>query len=73
MKAIINNKLYDTEKAGLIYEYSHKWFEPCSFLKEGWGFTNWEKAEIYKTKNNNYFTHFYCEGYPERKNRNNIY
>lgn len=67
MKVIINNKLYDTKKAKLIYEYSHKWFESCSYIKEGWGFVHWEKAKIYKTKNNNYFTYFYHNGYPERE------
>lgn len=67
MKAIINNKLYDTEKAKSIYEYKHKWFESCSYIKEGWEFAHWENATIYRTKNNNYFTYFYHDGYSERE------
>lgn len=65
MKSIIDNKLYDTEKAELIYTYKHRWFEPLTFNPK-LGFENWETAEVYKTKNNNYFVYFQQKGYDER-------
>jgi len=67
LKKIIDNKIYDTEKATKIYEYSHKWFEECNWLKKGWGFTHWENAEVYKTNKDNCFIYFYDEGYPDRE------
>lgn len=67
MKKIIDNKLYDTEKANKIYEYKHKYFEQGSFMPEGWGFAHWEKAEVYKTEKGNYFVYFYDENNENRE------
>lgn len=67
MKKIINNMLYDTEKANKIYEYKHKWFEQSLFMPKGWGFTHWENAEIFKTNKNNYFIYYHDKDYLERE------
>lgn len=60
MKAIINNKLYDTEKAEKIYSYRRKYKVDSicdSMLPKGYCFTDWEDIDIYKTKKENYFLH----------------
>ena len=58
MKQIINNKIYDTETAELIYEYRHSFFIQNIWLPKGYGFKDWEKVSVYKTKNNNYFKYY---------------
>ena len=67
MKKIIDNKLYDTEKATKIYEYRHKWFEQGFGMPDGWGFINFEEAEVYKTHKGNYFIYFYDKHYSNRE------
>lgn len=67
MKKIIDNKLYDTEKATKIYEYRHRWFEQGFGMPEGWGFTHWEIAEVYKTNNGNFFVYFYDKNNEDRE------
>lgn len=58
MKQIINNKIYDTETADMIYEYRHSFSVSNPLLPKGYGFTEWENAYIYKTKKGNYFRYF---------------
>lgn len=67
MKQIIDNKLYDTETATKIYKYKHRYFEQSKYMPLGWGFTYWEKAEIYKTKKGNYFIYYYDENNSDRE------
>lgn len=64
MKAIIDNKIYDTKKAKLLFSYLHKNSFP-SMIK-GYCHTFWENADIYKTKKGTYFIHFYNDEYPNK-------
>lgn len=67
MKKIINNKIYDTETADLIFEYRHSFAVQSVILPKGYGFTEWEKAYIFKTKKGNYFKYFkYDDDYSYR-------
>lgn len=66
MKQIIDNKIYDTEKATPIFEFRRKckgdevWFRP------GYVFTYWTDVQVYKTVKGNYFLHFDAkDGYKE--------
>ena len=58
MKKIIDNLLYDTEKAEKIYSYRHR-------RKTGsigsFNTYHWFDIDVYKTKKGNYFLH----GYPK--------
>lgn len=67
MKQIIDNKLYDTEKAIKIYKYKHKYFEQGIFMPAGWGFIYWEDAEIFRTAKNNYFIYYHDESDSNRE------
>jgi len=65
MKAIIDNKIYDTDKADKIFSYQHKNSAPTIIKNLYYNF--WENADIYKTKKGNYFTYFSnTEGYKEK-------
>lgn len=61
MKKIINNKIYDTDKAELVYEYRQSFFVQNIWLPKGYGLKEWENVFIYKTKNGNYFNYFKYE------------
>lgn len=58
MKKIIDNKLYDTEKAEKIFNFRQR-------RKTGnfgdYNFYSWFDVDIYKTKKNNYFLHGYIK------------
>ena len=57
MKQIINNKLYDTEKAELLYSYLKNVPTIHSFLGNTYETTCWRNADLYVTKKKNYFIH----------------
>ncbi len=58
MKAIIDNKIYDTEKATNIYEFRRKCKGSESVFFPGKFFVYWTNVQIYKTNKNNYFLHY---------------
>lgn len=66
MKKIINNKLYDTNRAVLIYEFCEKVKgDECWFRKE-FSFFYWTTVQIYKTIKGNYFLYYNASsGYDE--------
>jgi hypothetical protein len=51
MKAIIDDKLYDTEKAELILEFSRSFDAVDIFGRDCKG---WKNMELYRTKKGNY-------------------
>ena len=53
MKAIIDNKLYDSETAELIFCYREK--HPSNFCIKGYPLVNWHDMKFYKTKKGAYF------------------
>lgn len=55
MKAIINEKLYDTEKAKLLFSYKRKYKGNELFWKPGYFWYAWADVDIYKTEKGNYF------------------
>ena len=57
MKQILNDKLYDTEKAKLIFSYIRRYKENELIFKPGYCWTAWADVDIYKTKKGNYFLH----------------
>lgn len=61
MKQIIDNKIYDTEKAIKIFEYRHKWSWESSLLP--CYYNEWEDAEIFKTNKDNYFIYYHQLGF----------
>ena len=69
MKQIINNKLYDTEKADLLYSYLKNVPTIHSFLGNTYETTCWRDTDLYVTKKNNYFIHIK----QANENRNNSY
>ena len=66
MKKIIDNKIYDTEKANKIFEFRKKCQgQECWFMR-GHYFYYWTNVQIYKTSKENYFLHYNeAEGYNE--------
>ena len=61
MKAIIDNKLYNTETAEIIYTFRGN--EPQSVLWSNKLKLNcWREKDIYKTKRGNYFIHIHEGG-----------
>ena len=64
MKKIIDNKLYDTEKAEKIFNFRQK-------RKTGnfgnYNFYSWFNVEVYKTKKNNYFFYGYIKDSLDKK------
>lgn len=65
MKAIIDNKIYDTETAELIFSCLHKYKTSSSWFDKI-EFTDYEKEYIYKTKKGNYFIYFYDGDFSSR-------
>ncbi len=57
MKAIIDNKIYDTESANKIYSYLKNVPETRYFLGQEYQTNCWRYADMYKTKKGNYFIH----------------
>lgn len=67
MKKIIDNKIYDTEKANVIYEFRRRLKGDECIWKRGYFFCYWTNAQVYKTKKGNYFLHLdKAEGYDEK-------
>ena len=67
MKQIIDNKIYDTEKADKIYDFRRKVKGDECILWPGHYFYYWTNAQVYKTKKGNYFLHLdKAEGYDEK-------
>ena len=64
MKKIIDNKLYDTEKAEKIFNFRQQ-------RKTGnfgdYNFYSWFNVEVYKTKKNNYFFYGYIKDILDNK------
>lgn len=62
MKKIINNKLYDTDKAEVIFSFKRKYKDPCVWSKEI-TFNTWEPAQYLKTPKGAFL--YYCENRKE--------
>lgn len=60
MKAIIENKMYDTEKATFIFNYLKKETTPC-FWNNNLAYEYWRKTDIYKTNKEQYFLHIHTK------------
>ena len=58
MKKIIDNKLYDTEKAEKIFNFRQQ--RKTSKFGD-YNFYSWFNVEVYKTKKNNYFFYGYIK------------
>ena len=58
MKAIILNKIYDTDKAELIFSYI-KNDQKNTILGPNLKFNFWRDVDIYKTNKGNYFEHIH--------------
>lgn len=58
MKAIINNKIYDTEKASNIYEFKRRCKGGEFVFFPGKFYMYWTNVQVYKTNKNNYFLHY---------------
>lgn len=56
MKAITNNKLYDTEKCDVVYEFRRN-YPYRSFFDSNIYINNWNKVQYLKTKKGNYILH----------------
>lgn len=66
MKAILDNKIYDTEKTSKIYEFRRKCKGNECWFKPGYSFYYWTNVQAYKTAKGNYFLHYNeAEGYDE--------
>lgn len=62
MKKIINNKLYDTDKAEVIFSFKRKYKDQCVWSKEI-TFNTWEPAQYLKTPKGAFL--YYCENRKE--------
>ena len=58
MKKIIDGKLYDTEKAEVVFTFKRKYQDPCIWSKEI-VFNTWERACYLKTQKGAFL--YYCE------------
>ena len=58
MKVILNNKLYDTDKASILFEFRKKCKGDDCWFKPGYAFYYWTDVQIYKTTKGNYFLHY---------------
>ncbi len=58
MKAIIENKLYDTEKSEKIFDYLRNEPQPV-FWSNTITMHCWRNTDIYKTRKNSYFLHIH--------------
>lgn len=57
MKSIVDNKLYDTEKADKIFDYIKNVAESIWILGKEYKQNCWRDVDMYKTKKGNYFIH----------------
>lgn len=57
MKAIIENKLYDTEKAELVYSFVRKCIGKDIFGMPGYCWADTCNIDLYKTQKGQYFEH----------------
>lgn len=55
MKAIINDKLYDTDKAEVVFSLKREVADMEVFWKPGRHLAKWHRIDIYVTKKGNYF------------------
>ena len=60
MKAIIKNKMYDTEKAIFIFNYLRKETKPC-FWNNNLVYKYYRKVDMYKTNKEQYFLHIHAK------------
>lgn len=58
MKKIVNDKLYDTNKATIIFEFRKKLKGEDCWFRKGYAFYYWTDAQVYKTSKDNYFYHY---------------
>lgn len=58
MKQIIDNKIYDTEKATKVFDFRRKCKGDDCWFKPGYSFYYWTDVQLYKTSKGNYFLHF---------------
>lgn len=66
MKQIIDNKIYDTEKATKIFDFRRKCKGDKVLFYSNLYFWYWTDVQIYKTKKENYFLHYDAsDGYKE--------
>lgn len=64
MKKIINGKIYDTEKAEVIFSFRRKYTDPIIW-KPGYVHVEWESAQYLKTQKGTFL--FYCESREDLK------
>lgn len=66
MKKIINNKLYNTNTADIIFDFREKVRGDECWFRKGYSFCYWTDVQIYRTLNGNYFLHYNASsGYDE--------
>ncbi len=66
MKKIINNKIYDTDRAYIIFDFQEKVKGNECWFKKGYSFSYWTIVQIYRTLKGNYFLHYNASsGYDE--------
>ena len=58
MKKIINNKLYDTARAKIIFRFRRKLQGKTCWFNKKYAFFYWTEAQIYVTIKGNYFCHY---------------
>lgn len=57
MKQVIDNKLYDTEKSKLLYQFVKNVPETRYFIGKEYSVNCWRDTDLYKTAKGNYFIH----------------
>ncbi len=57
MKQVIDNKLYDTEKSKLLYQFLKNIPETRYFMGVEYSINCWRDVDLYKTAKGNYFIH----------------
>jgi len=57
MKAIINDKLYDTDVAEKIFVFRRKVDKGAFFWNDQYRYTPYHNHDIYRTEKGNYFLH----------------
>lgn len=57
MKFIIEDKIYDTEKAEEIFKYRQKCWKECKypFFGENFNFSEWKSVTLYRTSKGKWF------------------
>ena len=65
MKKIIDDKLYDTEKAEKIYSFRQR--RKTGVLFDTYDVHSWFEIDVYKTKKSNYFLHGYIKDASDHK------